>query len=221
MRTEPARQSTSARFSQRLPGDARQVLAMRYMEDTRCRGWASHQFSNGAAAVGGHPDCPGSAARENLVSYHGVLAPGHALRSGVIPKTPTKSLGLLRKEPRAKRGRWVPWAELCVLRQTCAACSGDSACHVRGARVASALWGTGCQRRGPWAIARCCRSLMLAACWPQVGTQRCVRLRPTPPGKRDDSGGGWRPARSHAAARPCPGSDFAPRRGGLRAKPPT
>jgi hypothetical protein len=43
-------------------------------------------------------------ARKNLVSYHGVLAPRHAMRSAVIPKTAaTESLGLLRKEPRAKR----------------------------------------------------------------------------------------------------------------------
>ena len=33
------------------------------------------------------------------------------MRSAVIPKTaPRESLGLLRKEPRAKRSRWVPWA---------------------------------------------------------------------------------------------------------------
>ena len=50
---------------------------------------------------------------ENLVSYHGVLAPRHGMRSAVIPKTaPPESLGLLRKEPRAKRSRWVPWADL-------------------------------------------------------------------------------------------------------------
>ena len=52
-------------------------------------------------------------ARKNLVSYHGVVAPRHGMRSQVVPKTsPRESLGLLRKEPRAKRSRWVPWADL-------------------------------------------------------------------------------------------------------------
>ena len=53
-------------------------------------------------------------ARKNAISYHGVLAPRHALRNQVIPEAPEEqeSRGKLTKNASKHKTRWVPWADL-------------------------------------------------------------------------------------------------------------
>ena len=53
-------------------------------------------------------------AQKNGISYHGVLAPRHRLRTAVIPEPPVASdpRPALTKAPTRRRSRWHPWADL-------------------------------------------------------------------------------------------------------------